>query len=172
MFGKCTILAIMWGFLKVFFFNFIEITKSLSKSVVHDVMGPKASTTWCGFFLVMVLAPLNMTTINPISFFSWALGHNSLSSSAIFETDLHSLASSPIRHGRINPCYTLILKSTHAWPQDLGPLHTRAIYNMKLWEPKIESPKAVPRHLQNHVVWSRTLKFSVKSYVTGPSTKC
>ena len=43
---------------------------------------------------------------------------------------------------------------------------------IKLWEPKRKCPKAVPTHLQNHVVWSRTLKCSVKSYVTGPSTKC
>ena len=33
-------------------------------------------------------------------------------------------------------------------------------------------PKAVPRYLQNHVVWSGILKCSVKPYVTGPSTKC
>ena len=38
--------------------------------------------------------------------------------------------------------------------------------------PKRKCPKGVPTHLQNHVVWSRTLKCSVKSYVTGPSTKC
>ena len=43
---------------------------------------------------------------------------------------------------------------------------------MRLWEPKRKCPKAVPRHLQHHVVWSRTLECSVKSYVTGPSTKC
>jgi hypothetical protein len=43
---------------------------------------------------------------------------------------------------------------------------------IKLWEPKRKRAKAVPRHLQNHVVWSRTLMCSVKSYVTGPSTKC
>jgi hypothetical protein len=43
---------------------------------------------------------------------------------------------------------------------------------MKLGEPKRMCPKAVPTHLQNHhVVWSRTLECSVKSYVTGPSTK-
>ena len=30
----------------------------------------------------------------------------------------------------------------------------------------------VLRHLQNHVMWSRILKYSVKAYVTGPSTKC
>jgi hypothetical protein len=43
---------------------------------------------------------------------------------------------------------------------------------MQLWEPKRESPKTIPRHLQNHVVWSQTLKCSVKSDVTRPSTKC
>ena len=43
---------------------------------------------------------------------------------------------------------------------------------MKLWEPKRKCPKAVPIHLQSHVLWSRTLKCSVKSFVTGPSAKC
>ena len=43
---------------------------------------------------------------------------------------------------------------------------------MKLWEPKRKCPKAVPTHLHNRIVWSRTLKCSVKSYVAGPSTKC
>jgi hypothetical protein len=43
---------------------------------------------------------------------------------------------------------------------------------MKLWEPKWNCPKVVPRYLQNHIVWSQTLKCSVKSYVTGPSSKC
>ena len=33
-------------------------------------------------------------------------------------------------------------------------------------------PKVVPRYLQNHVVWSWTLKCSVKSCVIGSSTKC
>ena len=42
----------------------------------------------------------------------------------------------------------------------------------RLWEPKKKCPKAVPTHLQNHVMWSRTLKYSAKSYVTKPSTKC
>ena len=46
------------------------------------------------------------------------------------------------------------------------------------WPRNCESPQesvrrlSVPTHLQTHVVWSRTLKCSVKSYVTGPSTKC
>ena len=43
---------------------------------------------------------------------------------------------------------------------------------MKLWEPKRKCPKAIPTHLPNRVVWSRTLECSVKSYVTRPSTKC
>ena len=44
---------------------------------------------------------------------------------------------------------------------------------MKLWEPKRKCAKAaVPNHFQNHGVWSRALKCSVKSYVTMPSTKC
>ena len=31
-----------------------------------------------------------------------------------------------------------------------------------------ESPKVVSKQFQNHVVWSRTLKCSVKSYILGP----
>ena len=50
--------------------------------------------------------------------------------------------------------------------------HEPRAMTMKLWEPERKCPKAIPRHLQNHVVWSRILKCSVKSYVTGPSTKC
>ena len=50
--------------------------------------------------------------------------------------------------------------------------HKSSPMNMKLWEPKRKSPKAVPTHLQTHVVWSWVLKCSVKSDVTGPSPKC
>ena len=50
--------------------------------------------------------------------------------------------------------------------------HEPRAVSMKLWRPKRKRPKAVPRHLQNHVVWSRTLECSVKSYVTWTSTKC
>jgi hypothetical protein len=50
-------------------------------------------------------------------------------------------------------------------------MRLRAV-TMKLWEPKRKCPKAVPRPLQNRVVWSWTLKCSVKPYVIGPSTKC
>ena len=55
-----------------------------------------------------------------------------------------------------------------------GPLCTRA-KSRDPWNcesPKEKCPKAVPTHLQNHVVWSRTLRCSVKPYVTGPSTTC
>ena len=38
--------------------------------------------------------------------------------------------------------------------------------------PKESVQKAIPTHLQNHVVCSRILKCSVMSYVTRPSTKC
>ena len=41
---------------------------------------------------------------------------------------------------------------------------------MKFWEPKRKHPKAIPRHLQDHVVWLLILKYSVKSYVAGLST--
>ena len=52
-------------------------------------------------------------------------------------------------------------------------LHTsQGPWPWKLWKPKRKCPKvAVPTHLPNHVVLSRTLRSSVKSYVTGPSTK-
>ena len=49
--------------------------------------------------------------------------------------------------------------------------HEPRVMTMKLWEPERKCPKTVPRHLQNHVVWSQTLKCSVKPYVTTPSTK-
>ena len=50
--------------------------------------------------------------------------------------------------------------------------HELRAVTMKLWEPTRKSPKAVPTHFQNYVVWSRILKCSVKPYVIGPSTKC
>ena len=50
--------------------------------------------------------------------------------------------------------------------------HEPRAVTLKLWELKRKCPKAVPRYLQNHVVWSRILKCSVKSCVTGPSIKC
>ena len=43
---------------------------------------------------------------------------------------------------------------------------------MKLWGLKRKCPKVVPQDLQDHVIWWRALKCSVKSCVTGPSTKC
>ena len=50
--------------------------------------------------------------------------------------------------------------------------HEPRAVTMKLWKPIRKWSKAVPRHLQNLVVWSRIFKCSMKSYVTGLSTKC
>ena len=46
--------------------------------------------------------------------------------------------------------------------------HEPRAVTMRLWESKRKCPKAVPTHPQNHVVQLRTLKCSVKPYVTGP----
>ena len=56
----------------------------------------------------------------------------------------------------------------------LGPLHTRAkSRDHEIVSRDQESVQRLSqRHLQNRVLWSQTLKCSVKSYVTGPSTKC
>jgi hypothetical protein len=51
--------------------------------------------------------------------------------------------------------------------------HEPRALTMKLWEPKRKCPQRPSQHtLQIHVLWSRILECSVKSYVTGPSTKC
>ena len=39
--------------------------------------------------------------------------------------------------------------------------HEPSAVTLKLWEPKRKCPKAVPRHLQIHAMWSRTLKCEV-----------
>jgi hypothetical protein len=58
------------------------------------------------------------------------------------------------------------------------PLRATSHTSQELWpwnceSPKEKCPKAVPTHLQNHVVvWSRILECSKKLYVTGPSIKC
>ena len=59
-------------------------------------------------------------------------------------------------------------------PQTLGHfIHKPQAVTVKLWEPTRKCSKAaVSTHDHNHVMWSQILKFSVKSYVTGPSTKC
>ena len=68
--------------------------------------------------------------------------------------------------------FTLCLRDQRStWMQDGSKghfTHKPWAVTMKLWEPKRKCPKAVPTHLQNHVVWSWILKCSVKSYVTGP----
>ena len=50
--------------------------------------------------------------------------------------------------------------------------HEPRAVTTKLWDPKRKCPKAVPKHLQTHVMWSWILKCSVRPYVTGPSIKC
>ena len=65
-----------------------------------------------------------------------------------------------------------------SWPfQLMRDLRANSHTSQEPWAWNCESPKeSVQRpsqtHLQNHVVWSHTLKCNVKSYVTGPSTKC
>ena len=88
---------------------------------------------------------------------------------------------SSLRHGDLLPLIIHLI--THLWcsrmkTRYLGPLHTRANKSRDQHE-IVRAHKKVykerpPSHnnLQNHIVWSRALKCSVKSYVTGPSTKC
>ena len=46
------------------------------------------------------------------------------------------------------------------------------VVTMELWKLKWKCSKAIPKHFQNLVVWSRALKFLVKSYAIKSSTKC
>ena len=74
-----------------------------------------------------------------------------------------------------NPCY--LFQSIWIWIWISVVLkghftHEPRAVTMKLWEPKRKCPQVAPRHLQNHVVWSRILNCSVKPYVTGPSINC
>ena len=56
----------------------------------------------------------------------------------------------------------------------LGPLHTPSkSRDHEIVRAQKKCPKVVPRHFQNHVMWSHALKYcSVKSNVSRPSTKC
>ena len=54
----------------------------------------------------------------------------------------------------------------------LGPLLTQAKSRDHVMVRAQKRPKPVPTHLQHHVMLSWTVYCSVKSYVTGPSTKC
>ena len=48
------------------------------------------------------------------------------------------------------------MKLQNTW--DLGPLHTRATSrDHEIVRAQRKGPKAVPTHIQNHVVWSRAL---------------
>jgi hypothetical protein len=67
----------------------------------------------------------------------------------------------------------ILLVRKHIPSRNLGPLNTRAkSHDHEVVRAQKKVSKAVPRHLQHHVVLSRTLKCSVKPYVTGLSTKC
>ena len=74
-------------------------------------------------------------------------------------------------------CGSRFRTSAILYPAYGEELRVTSHMSKELWPWNCESPKesvqrAVPRHLQNHVVCSQTLKCIVKSYVTGPSTKC
>ena len=85
------------------------------------------------------------------------------------KTPLHDKYNLYLRFHGCNPtwyCWTCVAPY-------LGHFtHEPRALTMKLWEPKRNCPKVVSWHLRIHVVWSRTLKCTVKSYVTRPSTKC
>ena len=73
----------------------------------------------------------------------------------------------------MSTCNRLDLETLGSW------LRATSHMSQESWPRNCKSPgkgkcaKVVPRHLQNHVVWSRILKCSVKPwYVTRASTKC
>ena len=55
--------------------------------------------------------------------------------------------------------------------ESIHNVRTTSHTSQELW-PWVSKLKAVPIHVQNCVVWSRTLKCGVKSYATLPSTNC
>jgi len=91
---------------------------------------------------------------------------------------IHVLQSFPI-FKKNNGCFS---KHFHYSFDTLSTYHLRSTKGQCTHEPRamtmkviwaqMKWPKAVPRHIQNHVVRWRALKCSVKSYVTRPSTKC
>ena len=55
----------------------------------------------------------------------------------------------------------------------LGPLGTQTnSHDHEIVRAQKKCTKPVSWHFQNHILWTRTLKCGVKSYVTGPSTEC
>ena len=66
--------------------------------------------------------------------------------------------------GPVSTRLNIVVRATSHTSQEPWPWNCESL--------KEKCPKAVPTHLHNHVVWSRTLQSSVKSYVTGPSIKC
>ena len=79
--------------------------------------------------------------------------------------------SCPISHGPFYNCPLLIFfvnayRYHNGWPHCLCMVTCSKGHftpeprdmTMNLWEPKRKCPKAVPTHLQNHVVWSQIFK--------------
>jgi hypothetical protein len=60
----------------------------------------------------------------------------------------------------------LSLRATSHTSQELSP------WNCESPNESVQRPLSQHTHLQNHLVRSQTLECSVRSYVTGPSTKC
>jgi hypothetical protein len=75
---------------------------------------------------------------------------------------------SPIKQENMHLTRTVICPKPLWWP-----LHTRAkSRDHEIVRAQKTVSKGHPTHLEHHVVWSRTLNCSVKSYATRPSTKC
>ena len=102
---------------------------------------------------------------------SWDGGFSTLlllGSHNLMVTALGSCAKWPLIHMKVESI-VLCEPSSSMSPSSKGHFtHEPRAMTMKLWEPKRKCPNTVPTHLHNHVVWSRILKCSVKSYVTGP----
>ena len=107
----------------------------------------------------------------------WLLGHDSYSNTdrvQIRHTLIHGNRLSVVKY-KIQEFSLLVVNDKHQGSKFKGHhslatskghfAHEPGAVTMRLWEPKWKCPKAVLRYLQNHVVWSRTLKCSVKSYV-------
>ena len=89
-------------------------------------------------------------------------------------SNMHSLRSStfPETVGFGAWFHVAILGIEVALSWVLGPLHTRAkSHDHEIVRAQKGVSKGRPKTPPNYVVWSWTLKCSVKSYMTGPSTK-
>ena len=69
-----------------------------------------------------------------------------------------------IFHRAVVVTFANVKATSHTSEKSCAHESVRAQKNVSKGHPKITS--------KTNVVWSRTLECSVKSYVTGPSTKC